>query len=131
MMTDAEFAIHPVVAPPAASQANGTAPPGPKIPRTELWRELPEPYQEFRLKFWFDHPAGIMANLDGDDAINQAVARVFLEHNGWQDDQGVLPPPSDPEFVNRCPTHLLVTAFGMVRQATTTLPNSMTQTRRR
>jgi len=132
-MTDDDLAIRQALLEPApaAPHVNGTAPKGPRIQRTEVWRELEAPYEGFRIKFWFDHPAGLMNGLDDGARINEAVATILLEHNGWEDDQGVLPQPSDPAFMERVPTHLLVATLAVVRIATTTLPNSVTQTRRR
>jgi hypothetical protein len=117
----------PVVAPPPPPPA----PLGPMIPRIEEWGTLPEPYQEFRLRYWKNFPQRLLRDMQTEDELKAAAKSIFLEHNGWRDDEGELPQPTDPAFVERCPTHLFVTAFGVVRSAATTLPNSLQPTRRR
>lgn len=122
---------------PAVPVTNGAAEPaparptGPRIRRLEEWQELPEPYEGFKLRFWVNYPQRLVLNLDSEEAIRAAVREIMLEHNGWQDDEGELPQPHDPAFIERCPTHLFTAAFGLVRQAATTLPNSLQPTRRR
>lgn len=124
-------------------------PTGPRIPRQALeeWLDLPEPYQGFRIRAWVGYPQRLFTDLpevDAEDeaernaqglraqaALRDTLKQIFLEHNGWQDDEGELPQPQADAFYARCPTHLFNTTLAVVRQAATTPPNLPPRTRRR
>lgn len=78
---------------PAPPGANGSPVPfrGPRMPgRTERWATLPEPYDDFRFKFWANYPRKLAPDLSGQDEDRQtaAMAQVILEHNGWCNEMG-------------------------------------------
>ena len=109
---------------------------------------MPEPYTGFRIRAWVGYPQRLFSDLptvdpDADPAqqaaqaqaaeaqLRAALRQILLEHNGWQDDDGELPPPTTDAFYARCPTHLFNTTLAVVRQAATTPPNLPPRTRRR
>ncbi len=115
--------------PPQLSQASG-----PKLPgRREVWLELPAPYDGHKFKMWVNFPGSVGEDLNGasDDLMYAAIGQVVVEHNGWRDDLGTLPPPSEPAFWRRIPQELAVTIISLVRLETQKLPNSVTRSRQR
>jgi hypothetical protein len=105
--------------------ANGRAemPPSPGTkspltpPRVERWADVPD-YPGYRVKLWINHPRRLrdafappegIDDLAGEElegyvaerkaGIEQALAAIVLEHNGWPDSNGdVMPQPSMPGF---------------------------------
>lgn len=122
-------AVEPPVAPPAPVVP--LRPVGPRIQRAEEWLDFPAPYTGFRIRAWTDYPKRLFDGVTTEDQIEVVLQQVLLEHNGWQDDEGELPQPTDPAFYARVGTNLLTTTVAVVRQAATTPPNLPPLTRRR
>lgn len=90
--------------PPAGSS-------GPKMPKRYAWIDIPE-YEGFRAKVWLNYPdewlkKEMAAAKDADRQQWQPLKRIVLEHNGWTDEEGPLPDPSEDAFWERIPNELL------------------------
>lgn len=107
------------------------APRGPRIPRIEEWVTLPEPYQDFKMLVWVNYPQRLLTDLRSVEDVLRAGQQVLLAHNGWQDDDGELPPPHERAFWDRLPEHLLMAAWAVIRNTAQTPPNLPPPTRRR
>ena len=132
---------------------------GPRIPRRELWLDVPE-YPGFRAKMWANHPQRLARDLQSKDVerIASALSAIVLEHNGWCDEEGDPYPPAgelreiaesvtedgpdgapitrtvnriEYPFYEAIPTELAVLLIVLINEAATTLPNSLLRTRRR
>ena len=132
---------------------------GPRIPRRELWLDVPE-YPGFRVRMWANYPQRLARDLQSKDAalIGAALSQIVIEHNGWCDEEGNPYPPAserrvaiesvaedgpDGESITRTvnrveypffdaiPTELAVVLVVLVNEAAATLPNSLLRTRRR
>jgi hypothetical protein len=90
--------------------ANGMVPSGPRLPRREMWLDLPPEYPDFRVKVWVNYPRRLNDELkSGDEQRLVGVLRqIMLEHNGWSDADGTpFPPPTTEEFWAAIPNELL------------------------
>lgn len=101
---------------------NGVAPSsggdgrGKRIANRTPWIDLPEPFDNLRVRIWLDYPQEIADFLtkpetETQEQANQRVMEflksVILQHDGWEDDDGaVLPQPDTDEFWERIPTPL-------------------------
>lgn len=67
-------------------------PAGPRIPRREMWMDLPGEYGEvgMRVRIWVNYPRSIQNNLMSSDEklTKAALLQIVLEHNGWTDFDG-------------------------------------------
>lgn len=64
---------------------------GPRMPGgREKWVSLPDPYEGMRIRLWINYPNRLNDDLaSGDeDLIYGALARIVLEHNEWNDEDG-------------------------------------------
>lgn len=119
------------------SEENGTNvtplpnrdPRGSRIANRTVWLDLAEPFDNLQIKAWLDYPrevAVLWTPIDGETTAERgrrtilASRETFLEHRGrdngepWEDEDGVLPPPTEQEFWERIPTPLggaIITAF--------------------
>lgn len=100
---------------------NGQADPGDargkRVANRSPWLDLPEPYDNLKIRVWLDYPAEVTQLLTPvkDETPEQTSARgleflkaVILQHDGWEldDDQGPLPQPDTDEFWDRIPNDL-------------------------
>jgi hypothetical protein len=74
---------------------------GPRIPRRELWLELPGEYGQagMQVKVWVNYPRPVLNKLmSSDDKLTkEALLQIVLEHNGWTDFEGEpFPAANDP-----------------------------------
>lgn len=116
--------------PPVESiRMNGRAPEPPandprgkRIANRTPWLDLPEPFDNLQIRAWLDYPQEIAEywtapgpKADGTPGetpeeasarILEACKNVFLEHDGWEDDDGPLPGPDTDEFWQRISTPL-------------------------
>lgn len=86
----------PVSAPAAVS------PGGARIPRHEIWLDLPGVYGEAGMKarVWKNYPPRYLAGLNGVrgvEALEEALRMLVLEHNGWQCGGHELLSPEDDQ----------------------------------
>lgn len=95
---------------------------GKRIANRTPWLDLPEPFDNLQIRAWLDYPQEIAEmwtapgpKLDGTPGetpeeasvrILEACKNVFLEHDGWEDDDGPLPGPDTDEFWQRISTPL-------------------------
>jgi hypothetical protein len=112
------------IGPPGYQRANGTAVPsdvsdprGKRIANRCPWLDLPEPFDNLRVRCWLDYPQDIaeMLTAEPDETPEQASARVMeflkgviLQHDGWEadDNEGPLQQPDTDDFWRRIPTPL-------------------------
>lgn len=100
---------------------NGPAPMPPADPRGKRianrtpWIDLPEPFDNLRVRVWLDYPQEVADLLSpppdetpeqASERITRFLKEVILQHDGWEDDAGVLPQPDTDEFWERIPTPL-------------------------
>jgi hypothetical protein len=97
---------------PARSRADTR---GKRIANREVWLQMPAPYDNLKILAWLDYPQSIANQwvpIDGEtneersERVMSACKQVFLEHDGWEDHEGELPPPGEDEFWERIPTQL-------------------------
>lgn len=105
----------------------------PRAPRKEQWLDVePEEFPGFRFRAWLGmSDATFMAGIYGSgESQKEALARMCLEHNGWQDEDGVpFPPMADAEaFWRAIPTRLAFLILRRVEFAIYTRPKSLTRT---
>jgi hypothetical protein len=90
---------------------------GKRIANRTPWLDLPEPYDNLRVRVWLDYPQEIaeLLTAPAEETPEQASARmmeffkgVILQHDGWEmdDDGGPLQAPDTDEFWARIPTPL-------------------------
>jgi hypothetical protein len=106
----------------------GTVPAGLRIPRREVWADLPEEYAGFRVKLWINYPRRLQDDLRSGDTerVSAALSQLVLEHNGWQDEDGTpLPPTTDPTFWQAIPDELAAVVIITVNREAQRLPNSL------
>lgn len=127
----------------ASQQPNGldtAAPPPPpsgprERPRIE-WLDFPQDceYPDFKIRAWVNYPNRLDLDLSSNDPerMRPALARILVEHNGWidQDDQP-YPPAGTPEFWESLSNRLGFLVMAVVKTASTQLPNSLDQRKRR
>lgn len=85
---------------------------GPRLPRREVWVDLPDEYPGFQVQFWVNYPRRLNDDLrSGDDGrILSALQQVVVGHNGWCDGDGApFPPGSSKEFWDAIPDELAAT----------------------
>lgn len=110
------------------SHVNGMAEPGDargkRIANRTPWLDLPDPYDNLRVRVWLDYPQEVAelltappANADGTPGetpdeqsarIMEFLKAVILQHDGWEmdDGEGPLPQPDSDDFWRRIPTPL-------------------------
>lgn len=106
-------------------------PAGPRLPRREVWFELPSEYAGFRVKVWVNYPRRFNDDLvTGDSGKIVAVLRqIVLEHNGWCDFDGTPFPTADTaEFWAAIPDELASAVIVLLREQVGKLASSL-QTR--
>lgn len=117
-------------------ETNGAqAPQGPRIPRREVWMDLPSEYSGFKVKIWSNYPQRIYDQIfdqDLDEAGRvQALRKIVLEHNGWCDEEGnPLPAAQDDGFWEALPAELVGVVIMTIQEAASILPNSLSGRRR-
>jgi hypothetical protein len=103
---------------------------GKRIVNRVPWLDLPAPFDNLRIRAWLDYPQEVAelwtapeTKPDGtagetreeqNTRILEACKNVFLEHDGWEDEDGLLPGPETDEFWQRISTQLgkaIVTRF--------------------
>lgn len=131
---------------------------GPRLPRREVWVDLPEEYPGFKFKMWVNAPQRVWNTIASaakvsplvDDAtpeqivahaaaaaattaaVTAALQKIVLEHNGWLDDEGQpFPPASDAAFWEAIPTELGGVVMASAQLAMGDLPNSLPPRKRR
>ena len=85
---------------PNRADAGPSAAEPPRVPRREEWLDLePLEFPRFRYRAWLGFPDGTYRALLGSgEAQRTALAAVFLEHNGWRDeDDRPYPPLADAD----------------------------------
>lgn len=109
-------------------RANGVAEPGDtrgkRIANRTPWLDLPEPYDNLRVRVWLDYPQEIAELLtapgpkpdgspgespeESSERIMEFLKGVILQHDGWEmgDDEGPLQSPDTDDFWRRIPTPL-------------------------
>ena len=104
-----------VQAPPANGTVQSGDVRGKRIANRAPWIELPEPFDNLKVRVWLDYPqdvANLLIAREGEtqaqsgQRISTFLKEVVLEHDGWEDDDGVLPRPDTNEFWARIPTPL-------------------------
>lgn len=96
----------PVLVAPAEVQA---APqPIRRLPKRIVTVALPEPYDEFHVTIWVNHPVSLETELQSGDQerIRAALLQVYLGHDLVDFDGNPYPPMSDPAFWDVCPPEL-------------------------
>jgi hypothetical protein len=102
-----------------------------RIPQTREWVKFSDDYSFMEVKVWVDAPSKVMEGLlgqqpdeDADSArerVQKTLGIIVLEHRftdgtPWTDDDGVLPPPQDPEFWERAPQPIVNAIFTYIRE---------------
>lgn len=109
-------------------------PAGPRVPRREVWVDLPAEYAGLRLRVWVNAPSRLWAEIQsGDEARARAViTQIVLEHNGWLDFDGApFPAATDPAFWDQMSQELAGVVMTAVQLEMTRLPKSMVPQKRR
>lgn len=107
---------------------------GPRVQRREAWLDLPPPYAGFKIRIVATFPSKFFRELDA--APTQAdqaalLGTVVLEHNGWQDFDGVVyPQPGAREFWDEIPDELAAAVVALLRRERDALPNLILRTKR-
>ncbi len=102
-----------------------------KLKRREAWVDLPGEYEYFRFRMWVNPPSSVSLRLRLPRAVS-AYTTVFLEHNGWCDDEGnTLPQLTDPKFWLMAPDELIRLMIALAEQEMQKLPNSIARPRPR
>lgn len=118
-----------------AAPAGPTLPLGPRLPRRELWLELPqEEYPGFRIKLWVNYPRRLNSELSAgsNERMLEALQQIVLEHNGWLDIEGEpLPPATSAEFWQIIPDELAAAVIALLGNEVGKLASSLVPTRRR
>lgn len=102
--------------------------PGPRLPRREVWFELPPEYPEFRVKVWVNYPRRMNDELvTGDpERIVGVLRQIVLEHNGWRDVDGTpFPSPTTAQFWDTIPDELAAAVIVMLREQVGKLASSL------
>lgn len=123
-------------------QADGR---GKRIANRTPWLDLPEPFDNLKVRVWLDYPKEVADQWGGkregesDEDVNaritEACKAVFLEHDGWEDEQGLLPSPDTDEFWERIPNQLAKVTLErffaeLAGNPTSAAPSSRRRTRR-
>lgn len=109
-------------------RVNGGAEPGDtrgkRIANRTPWLDLPEPYDNLKVRVWLDYPQEIAELLtapgpkpdgspgetpeEASERIMEFLKGVILQHDGWDmgDDEGALQSPDTDDFWRRIPTAL-------------------------
>lgn len=137
--------VHPVADAERANGGSADAPPPPdgrgkRIANRAPWLDLPDPFDNLNIRAWLDYPqevAILWAPVDGEskDAattrVMEACKSVFLAHDGWEDEEGVLPQPDTDEFWRRISTPLGAAIVQRFFGEITDSPNSRASRKRR
>lgn len=106
---------------PQRPAVNGVADPGDsrgkRIANRTPWLDLPEPYDNLRVRCWLDYPQEVAELLTAvpdetpdqqSERIMEFLRAVVLQHDGWEmaDELGPLEQPDTAEFWQRIPTPL-------------------------
>ena len=136
--SDDEMTVPPVEPSPAKMPTPIAGPDvrGKRIMNRTPWLDLPDPFDNLRIRVWLDYPrdvAELWTTQEGETAeeaserMLEACRSTFLEHDGWEDGRegetnpetgkayGPLPQPTEAEFWARIPTPLakaLIVRFG-------------------
>lgn len=135
-------------------QADGR---GKRIANRTPWLDLPEPFDNLKVRVWLDYPKEVADQWGGkregesDEDVNaritEACKAVFLEHDGWEDGRegtvnrdtgeiyGPLPQPDTDEFWERIPNQLAKVTLErffaeLAGNPTSAAPSSRRRTRR-
>lgn len=109
---------------------------GPRIPRREVWVDLPEEYPGMKILVWVNAPNRVVAKLDtGDEAqIREGLKELIIAHNGWLNEDGTkaLPQINEDSFWDdeAIGPELAMVTVATAAQAVRALPNSLRATRR-
>lgn len=105
-----------------------------RVTKRTRWVDLPqEEYPTWKVYLWVNFPAGLLEDIrSGDESkAREALRRIVLEHNGWQDEEGEELVPADHEdFYRVIPTEVLGCLMALIQQECAKLPNSLLATRR-
>lgn len=99
---------------------------GPRLPKRQVWRDLPEDYAGFRAQFWANHPPEVFDGVDTNtiEGWRGVFEKVITAHNNWRDENGEpYPPATDPTFIRRIPTELVEVLIVIYGEARSALPN--------
>ena len=114
--------------PPQQTFSSAAEIPGPRLPRREVWFDLPDEYAGFRVKVWVNYPRRFNGELaTGDSERIVAVLRqIVLEHNGWLDVDGTaFPAASSLEFWDAIPDELAAAVIILMREQVGKLASSL------
>lgn len=105
-----------------------------RLPHREVWLDVPG-YEGFKVKMWANYPQRLLDDLTGADvpAMEAALLRVVLEHNGWGNEEGEpFPPANEAAFWDAIPTELAAILLVLATQEVVShYPNSLFAKRRR
>lgn len=112
----------------SAPTAPAPVSPGLRIPRREVWVDLPEEYPGFRVQFWVNYPRRIAIGLGSGDeaAVTQALREIVIAHNGWLDEEGnPFPSPQTAEFWDQIPNELASSLLILLNDTAGKLPQDL------
>jgi hypothetical protein len=121
----------------ADAGSNGTVPPamipmGPVAPHRTRWVDIPE-YPGFKMRVWVNYTQAKFNDIfaSDDDTSSAASREIFIEHNGWRQEDGTpFPPMSEPlKFWDACSNELAALLIGVLRDEAAKLPNSLLRPR--
>lgn len=114
-------------APPPVPAAPPAA--GPRIPKREVWVDLPDAYPGFRFRAWVNAPKRIVEMLSpehGETGVRSMLKQCITQHNGWVDYDGQeYAQPTEDAFWDEIPTELATLVIALYQEEVFKLPNSV------
>lgn len=102
---------------------------GPRLPRREVWIDLPPEYEGCRIKVWVNYPRRLNDELASQETerVSRALRQIVVEHNSWSESDGTpLPSATTPEFWQAISDELAATIIILVREQVGKLATSLT-----
>jgi hypothetical protein len=105
---------------------------GPRAKRRVRWVDIEdEAYEGFKFRMWVNYPQSFDTKIKpgaSEEEIAEVLNKVFLEHNGWCDEEGTpYPAANHPNFWNVIPNELAAAIVTLIRLEGTKLSNLLMQ----
>ena len=121
VVADEVTVLEPVVAPPDAGNRADR-----RLPKRIETIQLPEPYEEFHVTAWINHPGQLREDMrSGDEAkVMAALKQIVLGHDLVDFDGQPYPAASEPAFWTQAPDDVGYAILGAIRNQYGKLPKA-------